>query len=363
LGVRPLWKNNGRLSGFATIPLTELNRPRIDITVRVSGITRDNFPASISLLDEAVQAVAALDEPPEMNYIRRHTRQKLDGKNDPSKQDIRQATYRIFASQPGTYQAGTQLAVYASAWKTEQDLADVFLYWNGYAYGKDAAGVPAHQELKTNLKTVDASFNKTVTDEYDLTGCCCYFGTHGGMINAARVISGKDIQNYYGDTREPDRVSVRTLTEEIRRVSRSRILNPQWIDGMKQHGYKGAGEISKRVGRLYGWQATAKAVDDSVFDDVARTFMMNEENKRFFEENNPWALEEIARRMLEAARRGLWNPAADVKEALQQLYVEIEGWIEEAMGDVKGDFQGGGVDIVTADEVAGWKNKMKEILG
>lgn len=363
LGVRPLWKNNGRLSGFATIPLTELNRPRIDITVRVSGITRDNFPASISLLDEAVQAVAALDEPPEMNYIRRHTRQKLDGKNDPSKQDIRQATYRIFASQPGTYQAGTQLAVYASAWKTEQDLADVFLYWNGYAYGKDAAGVPAHQELKTNLKTVDASFNKTVTDEYDLTGCCCYFGTHGGMINAARVISGKDIQNYYGDTREPDKVSVRTLTEEIRRVSRSRILNPQWIDGMKEHGYKGAGEISKRVGRLYGWQATAKAVDDSVFDDVTRTFMMNEENKKFFEENNPWALEEIARRMLEAAHRGLWNPAADVKEALQQLYVEIEGWIEEAMGDVKGDFQGGGVEIVTANEVAGWKNKMKEILG
>lgn len=363
LGTRPQWKNNGRLSGFAIIPLTELNRPRIDITVRVSGITRDNFPASISLLDEAVQAVAALDEPPEMNYVRRHSREKLGGKNDPTAQDIRQATYRIFASQPGTYQAGTQLAVYASAWKTEQDLADIFLYWNGYAYGKGAAGVPAHQELKTNLKTVDASFNKTVTDEYDLTGCCCYFGTHGGMINAARVISGKDIQNYYGDTREPDKVSVRTLTEEIRRVSRSRILNPQWIDGMKEHGYKGAGEISKRVGRLYGWQATAKAVDDSVFDDVTRTFMMNEENKKFFEENNPWALEEIARRMLEAAHRGLWNPASDVKESLQQLYVEIEGWIEETMGDVKGDFQGGGVDIVTANEVAGWKNKLKEILG
>lgn len=363
LGTRPLWKNNGRVGGFEIISAEELNRPRIDITVRVSGITRDNFPASISLLDEAVQAVAALDEPPEMNYVRKHTGDKLGGKSDPSAEDIRLATYRIFASQPGTYQAGTQLAVYASAWKTEQDLSDVFLYWNGYAYGKDVFGEAAHQGLKTSLKTVDASFNKTVTDEYDLTGCCCYFGTHGGMINAARVISGKDIQNYYGDTREPDKVSVRTLTEEIRRVSRGKILNPQWIDGMKEHGYKGAGEISKRVGRLYGWQATARAVDDSVFDDITRTFMINEENRKFFEENNPWALEEIARRLIEAAERGLWNPAPDVREALQQLYIEIEGWIEEAMGDIKGEFQGGSIDIVTSAEVAGWKNKMKEILG
>lgn len=363
LGTKPLWKNNGRVSGLEIIPAAELNRPHIDITVRVSGITRDNFPASINLLDEAVQAVAALDEPLDQNYVRKHTAEKLAESDDTSATAIRRATYRIFASQPGTYQAGTQLAVYASAWKTEQDLSDVFLYWNGYAYGKDVYGEPAHLDLKTSLKTVDASFNKTVTDEYDLTGCCCYFGTHGGMINAARVISGKNIQNYYGDTREPDKVSVRTLTEEIRRVSRGKILNPQWIDGMKEHGYKGAGEISKRVGRLYGWQATAKAVDDSVFDDITRTFMMNEENRKFFEENNPWALEEIARRLIEAAERGLWTPAPDVKESLQQLYIEIEGWIEEKMGDIKGDFQGGSVDIITADEVAGWKNKMKEILG
>lgn len=363
LGAKPRWKNNGRINGFEIIPAQALERPRIDITVRVSGITRDNFPASISLLDEAVQAVAALDEPPEINFVRKHTMEKLHGKSKPAAVDVRQATYRIFASKPGTYQAGTQLAVYASAWKTKEDLSDVFLYWNGYAYGKGVYGEAAHQGLQTSLKTVDASFNKTVTDEYDLTGCCCYFGTHGGMINAAKVISGKNIQNFYGDTREPDKVSVRTLTEEIRRVSRGKILNPRWIDGMKEHGYKGAGEISKRVGRLYGWQATADAVDDSVFDDVTRTFMMNEENRKFFEDNNPWALEEMARRLIEAERRGLWNPAPDVKEALMQLYIEIEGWIEEKGGEMKGDFQGGNVDIITSDEVAGWKKKMKEILG
>ncbi len=362
LGVRPLWKTNGRTEGFEVIPLDQLGRPRIDITVRVSGITRDNFPSSINLLDEAVQAVAGLDEPIDRNFVRKHTLEKLADASEALEDGLRKATYRIFASMPGTYQAGTQLAVYASAWKTEQDLSDVFLYWNGYAYGKGVYGEPAHEGLKTSLKTVEASFNKTVTDEYDLTGCCCYFGTHGGMINAAQVLSGKAIQNYYGDTREPGKVAVRTLTEEIRRVARGKILNPKWIEGMKEHGYKGAGEISKRVGRLYGWQATAKAVDGAVFDDVTRTFMMDEENRKFFEENNPWALEEIARRLIEAAERGLWKPAPDVREALKDLYVEIEGWIEERMGDVKGDFQGGAIDILTQNEVAAWKMKMEAIL-
>lgn len=363
IGTKPLRHDNGRVKGFEIIPLEALGRPRIDITVRVSGITRDHFPGAIELLDEAVQTVAALDEPPEMNFIRKHTLEKLGGKAAPDKEDLRKASYRIFASMPGTYQAGTQLAVYASAWKTEKDLADVFLYWNGYAYGKGTFGEPAHPVLKNSLKTVDVTFNKTVTDEYDLTGCCGYFGTHGGMINAARVLSGNGIRNYYGDTREPDRVSVRTLTEEIRRIARAKILNPRWIEGMKEHGYRGAGEISTRVGRLYGWQATARAVDDAVFDDITRTFMMNEENRAFFEKNNPWALEEIARRLIEAAERGLWNPSPEVREALKNIYVEIEGWIEEKMGDIKGDFQGGSIDQVTIEEVEDWKNKMEDVLG
>lgn len=363
LGVCPVWQPNGRVRSFTIIPMEELGRPRIDITVRVSGITRDNFPSTIDLLDEAVQAVAVLDEPEEMNYVRKHTLEKLGELATNNEEALREATYRIFASMPGTYQAGTQLAVYASAWETEQDLSDIFLYWNGYAYGKGTFGAKAHNSLKESLRTVSLTFNKTASDEYDLTGCCCYFGTHGGMINAARVISGNEIKNYYGDTREQGEVQVRTLEEEMRRVARGKILNPVWIEGMKEHGYKGAGEISKRVGRLYGWQATAKAVDDAVFDDVARTFMMDEQNREFFEKENPWALEEIGRRLLEAANRGLWQPADDVKEQLQDIYLEIEGWMEERMGDTKGEFQGGSIDIITAAEVAGWKSKMAEVLG
>ncbi len=358
LGVKPKWLSNGRVKGFDIIPVSELGRPRIDVTIRVSGITRDNFPMCIELLDEAIQQVAALDEPEEMNFVRKHTLEQMAQNG----LDMRSATLRIFCSMPGTYQAGTQLAIYASAWKEEKDLAEVFLYWNGYAYGKGLWGEAKHKEFANILKSVEVTYNKVVSDEYDLFGCCSYFGTHGGMTATARHLSGKEVKTYYGDTRNPEHVEVRDLADEIRRVVRTKLLNPKWIEGMKRHGYKGAGDISKRIGRVYGWEATTREVDDWIFDDIAKTFMLNEENRKFFEEHNPWALEEIARRLIEAAERGLWSPAEDVKEALKAVYLEIEGWIEEKMGEIKGDFQGGSIDIVTAEEVEFWKKKMQEVI-
>jgi len=208
---------------------------------------------------------------------------------------------------------------------------------------------------------VDVTFNKVVTDEYDLFGCCCYFGTHGGLTAAARHFSGKKVHAYYGDTREPEKVEVRDLADEIRRVVRTKLLNPKWIEGMKRHGYRGAAEISKRVGRVYGWEATTQEVDDWIFDDIARTFVLDPENRRFFEEHNPWALEEVARRLLEAEARGLWKADQDVLRGLKEVYAEIEGWIEGRMGEVSGDFQGGAVDILTAEEVENWDAMLGEM--
>jgi len=360
LGTEPVWQSNGRLKSFKIVSLEELGRPRIDVTIRVSGITRDNFPNCIDTIDEAVQAVAKLDEPLDMNFVRKHS---LDNLENGSAKDWREATLRIFASKPGTYQSGTNLAVYASAWKDEKDLSDIFVYWNGYAYGKGVSGKESHQNLVNSLKSVDVTYNKVVTDEYDLFGCCCYFGTHGGMTAAARHVSGREVKAYYGDTREPEHVEVRDLADEVRRVVRTKLLNPKWIDGMKQHGYKGAGDISKRVGRVYGWEATTQEVDDWIFDDIARTFIMDEENRQFFQENNPWAMEEMGRRLLEAEQRGLWDADPEVLDALKSLYLEIEGWMEDRMGDVEGEFQGGAIDVVTADEVKAWKEKMSKVLG
>jgi len=363
LGVRPVWKRNGRVHDFEIIPISELGRPRIDVTIRVSGITRDNFPDRIALVDRAVQAVAALDEPVELNYVRKHTLASLasDGIEKQDKDAFRKAARRVFSAAPGSYRAGVNLAVYASAWKEAGDLADIFVAWNGFAYGDGYGGEPAFKELARSLATVDVTFNKIMDDSHDLLGCCGYFGSHGGLSVASSHIKGEKVRNYYGDTREKSSVEVRTLADELRRIARTKLLNPKWIEGMKRHGYKGAGDISKRVGRLYGWEASTGEVDDKIFDDITRAFVEDRENRDFFEKHNPWALEEMARRLLEAEKRGLWNAEPELLETLKDTYLDIEGWIEERTGDIEGEFQGGTIDIIGADDVQGWKDKIDGI--
>jgi len=356
LGVEPVWMPNGQVKSFSIIPPGKLGRPRIDITVRSSGILRDNFANCYELLDDAVMAVAALDEPPEQNYVRKHTLAAME--NDGM--SLRDATLRIFSSQPGTYSSGVNLAVLASAWKDEKDLADIFVAVNGYAYGREVTGRAAQEQLAANLSTVAVTFNKVQSDEYDLLGCCCYFGAHGGMTAAARHYSGGDVKPYYGDTREPENVGVRDLADELRRVVRTKLLNPKWIDGMKEHGYKGASDIMKRVTRVYGWEASTQEVDDWIFDDIAGTFVNNDEMRQFFEENNPHALEEIARRLLEAEQRGLWNADEEVLDELKRNYLEIESWMEDQISG--GEYQGGDVDVVTAQDIPGWNDSMKDLM-
>jgi len=321
----------------------------------VSGITRDCFYNCIELLDEAIREVAMLDEPIEKNYLRKHILENMQENADGNE------FARIFASKPGTYGNGVNLAVYASAWEKDKDLADVFVQWNSYAYGKKVFGIEAREALISQLKTVDLTFNKTVTDEYDLFGCCCYFGTYGGLTTAARELSGHAVSAYYGDTRDRDRIEVRTLADEIRRVVRTKLLNPKWIEGMKRHGYKGAGDISKRIGRVYGWEATTQEVDDWIFDDIARTFVLDADMRKFFEENNPWALEEVGRRLVEAYERGLWNADEEVIKGLRGAYLEMEGWIEDKMGEVRGDFQGGAIDVITVEDAEVLAAKVKDI--
>jgi len=357
LGVEPIWQKGGQVKSFSIIPLDQLGRPRIDITVRTSGILRDNFSVCYELVDEAVQTVASLDEPDEMNFIRKHASKRMKEEGI----SIRDATFRIFSSRPRTYGNGVNLAVLSSAWKTEDDLVDVFITWNGYAYGKGIQGKEAHTDLASNLSTVSVTFNKVQSDEYDLLGCCCYFGNQGGLTVAARHFSNHDVKPYYGDTREPEKIEVRDLSDEIRRVVRTKLLNPKWIEGMKEHGYKGASTIMKRISRVYGWEASTQEVDDWIFDDIAETFVNNDEMRQFFEENNPYALEEITRRLLEAEQRGLWNADQLILDKLKNNYLEIESWMEEQAGE--GDFQGGSVDILTASDIPAWGDSMKDLMG
>jgi len=368
LGVRPKWKANGQVDGVEIIEPAALGRPRIDVNIRVSGITRDCFPDSVKYVDQAVQAVAMLNEKPDENFVRRHivaqAREQQEALSDPAA--FRKLSYRIFCAKPGVYKAGVNLAVYASAWKTEADLSDIYLFWNGYAYGGGAGdqgyGVQAHKELVENLRRVEVTFDKHISDEGDFLNCCGYFSNYGGMSVAAKTLSGKKPRTYYGDTRDPAQVGVTDFADEMRRVVRSKLLNPKYIAGMQEHGYKGAGDLSKRIGRVYGFAATTGEVDGWIFDEIAETFMLNDEMREWFQKINPWALEEIGRRLLEAQSREIWQPDLELLERLKDAYLEVEGSIEDTMNDVTGEFQGGSVDIMTADDVGHWKTEMGKIL-
>jgi cobaltochelatase CobN len=326
LGVRPIWNEESRrVAGLETLTLEELGRPRIDVTVRISGFFRDAFPNLVSLVDEAVRTVAALDEPDEMNFVKKHaTAEKKDGA------DERRATTRIFGSKPGAYGAGLLPLMDAHNWRSDEDLAEVYAVWGGYAYGKDLDGVEAREEMEANLRRTEVAVKNIDNREHDLFDSDDYFQYHGGMIAAVRALTGKDPKAYIGDSADPSRVKTRDLSEEARRVFRSRVANPKWIQAMQRHGYKGAFELSATVDYLFGYDATANVVEDWMYRDVTRKYVLDEEVREFMQESNPWALRAVSERLLEAADRGLWAaPDPEDLEGLKRAYLENEGMLEE----------------------------------
>jgi cobaltochelatase CobN len=364
MGARPVWTESGIVKGTEPISLKELKRPRIDVTIRTSGIFRDTLPHLIELIDETIIKIASLNEREEYNYIKKHVnkyreKEKAISKGAFDKEKVdRQATYRLFSARPGAYGGGgVSLMIAASAWKTINDLGEQYIEKGGYAYGNGTWGEISHKEYADRLSTVDATFHKLASDESDPLDCCCFYDFHGGMYAAVKTVSGNEPKVYWGDTSDPQHPDTRDMKDEMERITRTKLLNPKWIQGMKRHGYKGASDIAKRVGRVYGWDASAEVVADWIFDDITRTFVINEENRKFFEENNPWALEEMARRLLEAEKRGVWEADPEVLKELQEHYLEIEGWMEEKMGDVEGDFQGGSIDVITNKDVKEWSKK------
>ncbi len=355
MGVKPVWAKDGQVEGFEIIPLEELGRPRIDVTVRCSGILMDTFSNCLDIMDDAVVAVSALDEPPESNFVKKHTLASMaDGIPEED------STARFFSSAPGAVGSGVPLAIYANAWKTERDLADIYIATNGYAYGNNRNGKPLHQQFMSALSSTSITYTKMGNDEHDILGSGGFFGNIGGMSNATKIITGRDIRSYFGDTRFPGAAGVRTLKDEVRRITKARLLNPQWIEGMKAAGYQGAAEIMKRSGRVYGFGATTDAVDDRIFDDMARTFVNDPEMREFFRQTNPFAGEEIARRLLEANERGFWKADPEVLEKLKNNYLVFEGDLEGIAGD--GEYQGSSTEIAAYGDVDAWKASNGKVM-
>ena len=326
LGVRPVWNEESRrVTGLEVVPPEELGRPRIDVTVRISGFFRDAFPNLISLMDDAFTTVAALNEPDEMNFVKKHAdAEKAEGADD------RRSTTRIFGSKPGAYGAGLLPLIDARNWRDDQDLAEVYAVWGGYAYGKGLDGVEAREAMEDNLRRTEVAVKNVDNREHDLFDSDDYFQYHGGMISAIRALTGKDPKGYIGDSADPSRVKTRTLDEEAKRVFRSRVANPKWIEAMQRHGYKGAFELSATVDYIFGYDATANVVEDWMYRDVTRKYVLDEKVRDFMQESNPWALRAISERLLEAVDRGMWaEPEPEDLDALKRVYLENEGMLEE----------------------------------
>ncbi|MFI6865572.1 cobaltochelatase subunit CobN [Nocardia sp. NPDC050406] len=325
LGVRPVWDEaSRRVTTLEVISLEELGRPRVDVTVRISGFFRDAFPHVLALLDDAVRLVAGLDEPAESNYVRAHAQSDLAEHGDD-----RRATTRIFGSKPGTYGAGLLQLIDSKSWRTDDDLAQVYTTWGGYAYGRDLDGAPAADDMRSAYRRIAVAAKNTDTREHDIADSDDYFQYHGGMVAAVRALTGKNPEAYIGDSTRPDSVRTRTLSEETTRVFRARVVNPRWLDAMRRHGYKGAFEMAATVDYLFGYDATTNVVADWMYEKLAESYVFDETNRKFMEQSNPWALHGIAERLLEAAERKLWeNPESDTLDRLRQVYLETEGELE-----------------------------------
>ena len=326
LGVRPVWDEaSRRLSTLEPIPLAELGRPRIDVTVRISGFFRDAFPHVVTALDDAVRLVAGLDEPAEQNYVRAHAQADLAAHGDE-----RRATTRIFGSKPGSYGAGLLPLIDAGNWRDDADLAEVYAVWGGFAYGRGLDGRQARDDMERAYRRIAVAAHNTDTLEHDIADSDDYFQYHGGMIATVRALTGKAPRAYIGDSTRPDTVRTRSLAEETARVFRARVVNPRWVEAMKRHGYKGAFELAATVDYLFGYDATAGVVEDWMYEKLAETYVRDESMREFFARSNPWALHGITERLLEAADRKLWDaPEPETLAALRQAYLDTEGDLED----------------------------------
>jgi cobaltochelatase CobN len=328
MGVRPVWATGSqRVDDFEILPLSLLDRPRVDVTLRVSGFFRDAFANLIRLFDAAVQAVAALDEPDDMNPLAARVRQEReqllrDGLD--ADQAAKQAGWRIFGAKPGAYGAGVQNAIDGRLWQSRDDLAEVYLNWGGYAYGGSDEGTPARDGFAKRLSQVQAVLQNQDNREHDLLDSNDYYQFQGGMLAAVESLSGEKVASYHGDHSQPDLPKIRTLKEELNRVVRSRAANPKWIEGVKRHGYKGAFEMAATVDFLFAFDATTELIDDHQYALLADAYLLDASTRDFIQQHNPDALRDMTERMLEAQQRGLWQEPGEYREALENLLLDIE---------------------------------------
>ncbi len=334
MGAKPMWeKTSGRVTGVEVIPLQQLKHPRIDVTVRISGLFRDTFPDATNIIDDAVRVIAGLKEPPEKNFLAKHVAAEVEKRaqqGEKTEAVREEACYRIFGARPGTYGSGVSEAIDSKNWKEQKDLAEIYVTWVGFAYGRRNYGVSASDQFRRRLSSVNLTVKNDNTREYDILDSDDWYDAHGGLVAAVKTFRGEAPNSYCGDSSDPDRVKVRSTKEETKHVFRSRLLNPKYIQSMKRHNYQGAAELSRTLDFVFGWDATVEVVEDWMYEDLAKKYVFDPQMQQWLKDVNPYALQNMVERLLEAVQRGMWQTTEEMKKQLQQLYLETEGLLEGA---------------------------------
>jgi cobaltochelatase CobN len=333
LGVRPVWDGvSRRVVDFEIMPLSLLGRPRVDVTLRISGFFRDAFPNLIDLFDSAVYAVSGLAEPADQNPLAAQVRQEqADWQTQGStlEEAVARSHYRIFGSKPSAYGAGLQGLIESQNWESEEDLARAYINWSAYAYTRNAEGKSAPEAFTQRLGALQVVLQNQDNREHDILDSDDYYQFQGGLTAATRLVSGKAPETYLGDNSRTAQPQVRKLSEEIARVYRSRVVNPKWIAGVMRHGYKGACEMAATLDFLFAYDATTHCVEDFMYQGVADAYLLDAPVQTFIQQNNPRALRDMAERLLEAHQRHLWRQASpEILAQLRSLVNEAEGMIE-----------------------------------
>ena len=333
LGIKPVWqKGSLRVTDLEVIPLDELKRPRIDVTARISGLFRDTLPHLAELMDKAVLMAAKLDESDDDNFVRKHIREDSEAlqADGASADDAwRNAAFRVFGDAPGTYGSGINVVLDAKNWESEKDLADVYVRWGGHVFGGGQRGVYQPELFKKRLAQMELTVKNEENHDMNILSSDDYNGFHGGMIAAVKSFGQKTPVSYVGDSANRGAPKIRTVAEEMKRVVRTESLNPKYIEGLMQHGYKGAMDMANRLNISFQWDATSNVMEDWMYNDYAEKYAFDPKVQQWMKKVNPWALQNIAETLLEAEQRQMWNADDETKEKLQELYLSVEGEIEE----------------------------------
>lgn len=334
MGIRPVWQSGSqRVNGLEVISLTELKRPRIDVTARISGLFRDTMPSVIQVMDKAVLLAAGLEEDEELNFVRKHIQndsKELEAEDGLSHEDAwRQAAFRIFGDAQGTYGAGVAALLESKNWETLDDIADVYVRWGGHAYGGKTKGKYMPKLFRKRMGSLDITIKNEDNHETNMLSSDDYNAYHGGMIAAVRAIKGSAPRSYCGDSTDRTRVVMHSVQEDAKRIFRSESINPKFIEGLMQHGYKGAADMANMLAHSFQWDATSAVMEDWMYEKYAEKYTFDKKVQAWLRDVNPWALQRMTEILLEAEQRGMWQAKPETKQELQKLYLDMEGELED----------------------------------